>query len=578
MLEQTDINYRVALQDFQRARRQAGLQELLARLRGKSTALLSYEEVRHKLKAEGSASRGLQEIPLDAIVGSVGRYTDFTRGFLPRDAVDQTRWARVSAAAAGLAGLPPIEVYQIGQVYFVLDGNHRVSVAGQLGATHIQAYVTEVRTKVPLTPDTQPDELIIKARYADFLERTKLDELRPGADLSVTAPGQYRVLEEQIEAHRYFMNLAQGHEIPYAEAVANWYDELYLPVVQVIREQGLLHDFPGRTETDLYLWVSEYRAELEKELGWQIPPEVAAADLAAQFSTRPQKVVARMGEKLLDVLIPDELESGPPPGQWREQLAIRRNERLFADILVPVSGEPSSWQALEQAIVLVQREEGSLHGLHVVSTAVEKDSQMAQAIKAEFKQRCQAAGIQGELITETGEIARQICERARWADLVVVNLAHPPAPHPVARLNSGFRTLIRRCSRPVLAVPGDPAPLNRALIAYDGGLMGEEALFVAAYLAARWQVELTVITVTSDDGQPKMLARAQSYLVARGIQATFVVEQGPVAEAILKTAAEHQSDFILMGGYGSNPILEVMLGSAVDQVLREAQQPILICR
>ncbi|NIU60739.1 MAG: universal stress protein, partial [Pseudomonas stutzeri] len=225
----------------------------------------------------------------------MGRYNDFTRSFLPRQDSDQERWAKVHVAATGLVGLPPIEVYQIGEAYFVLDGNHRVSVARQLGATHIQAYVTEVRTRVPLSPDVQPDDLILKAEYADFLEHTCLDEIRPEADLSVTAPGQYRVLEEHIEVHRYFMGLEQEREIPYEEAVGHWYDEVYLPVVQVIRERGILRDFPGRTETDLYLWLSEHRAALEQALGWEIEPEAAATDLAAQFSPRPQRVVARVG-------------------------------------------------------------------------------------------------------------------------------------------------------------------------------------------------------------------------------------------------------------------------------------------
>ena len=152
--------------------------------------MLSYEDVRQKLRAYGSSERGLQDIPLDAIVGSVGRYNDFTRDFLPRLDVNKDRWARVMAASNKMAGLPPIDVYKIGDVYFVQDGNHRVSVARQLGSRTIQAYVTEVQTRVPMSPDTRPDDMIVKAEYAGFLERTRLDELRPEADLSVTIPSQ----------------------------------------------------------------------------------------------------------------------------------------------------------------------------------------------------------------------------------------------------------------------------------------------------------------------------------------------------------------------------------------------------
>lgn len=383
MTGQSYVRLSSAVQDFRRARRRASTEQIMARLTGKSADLLSYEDVRRKLKAKGATVRGLKDIPLDAIVGSVGRYADFTRSFLPRQDSDQERWARVKVKVTDLGGLPPIEVYQIGDAYFVRDGNHRVSVARQVDATHIQAYVTEVRTKVPLSPDTQPDDLILKAEYTDFLERTHLDELRPEADLSVTTPGQYQVLEEHIEVHRYFMGLEQEREIPYEEAVGHWYDEVYWPVVQVIRERGILRDFPGRTETDLYLWFSEHRAELQQELGWEIGPEPAAADLAAQFSLRPQRVVARVTEKLLDAVTPDELEAGPPPGQWRkERLAARHDDRLFADILVAVNGEETGWHTLDQTLEVARREGGRLHGLHVVPSETQKNSEAAQAVQA----------------------------------------------------------------------------------------------------------------------------------------------------------------------------------------------------
>ena len=580
MTEQSILSFSSAVQDFRRARRQAALQEIMARLTGKSAALLSYEDVHRKLKAKGATMRGLKEIPLDAIVGSVGRYADFTRSFLPRQDSDQERWARVKVKVTDLGGLPPIQVYQIGEAYFVLDGNHRVSVARQVGATHIQAYVTEVRTKVTLSPETQPDDLILKAEYGDFLEHTHLDELRPEADLSVTAPGQYQVLEEHIEVHRYFMGLEREREIPHEEAVGHWYDEVYLPVVQAIRERGILRDFPGRTETDLHLWVSEHRAELEQELGWEISPEGAATDLAVQFSPRPQRVVARVSEKLLGAMTPDKLEAGPPPGQWRkEQLAARRDERLFADILVAINGEKAGWHALDQALEVARREGARLHGLHVVPSETQRDSEAAQAVQAEFKRRCEEAGIPGGLTLEVGGVARNICERARWNDLVVLSLSYPPAPQPIARLGSGLSTLLRRCPRPVLAVPESSSSLGRALLAYDGSPKADEALFVATYLAEKWNVPLIAVTVIEPGRTTsETLARAQSYLETHGARAVFVKESRPVAEAILKTADEHESDLIIMGGYGFGPVLEVVLGSAVNHILRASRRPMLICR
>jgi hypothetical protein len=107
------LNFSTAIDDFRNARRRAAMEEIMARLTGKSADLLSFDEVSEKLKIKGFGSRALQEIPLDAIVGSVGRYYDFTRSFLPRQDSDKERWARIEVASAS-TDLPPIEVYQIG--------------------------------------------------------------------------------------------------------------------------------------------------------------------------------------------------------------------------------------------------------------------------------------------------------------------------------------------------------------------------------------------------------------------------------------------------------------------------------
>ncbi len=574
------MNYASAAEDFRQARRQASLEQIVARLTGKSADLLSYGEVRDKLQAKAGSSVGLRDIPLDAIVGSVGRYADFTRSFLPKQDSAQDRWSRIKVAINELEGLPPIEVYQIGEVYFVRDGNHRVSVARQLGVPTIQAYVTEIESRVPLTTEIQPENLILKAEYADFLERTNLDQIRPGADLEVTVPGQYQKLLEHIEVHRYFMGIEQQREVPYEEAVAHWYDEVYTPVAQTIRQRSILRDFPERTEPDLYLWIAEHRAALTEALGWEIQTESAATDLATYHSPKPQRVAARVGRKIRDAVTPDELEEGPPPGSWREErLSIRRDDRLFADILVPLSGEEVGWYALDQALEVARREGARLHGLHVLPSEEQAEGEEARTMQAVFERRCAAAGVAGNLVLDVGKVSRTIANRARWTDLVIVNLAHPPGDKPVARLSSGFRTLLLRCPRPVLAVPRTYSPLHRALLAYDGSPKAEEALFVAAYLAGKWGLALVVLSVLeSGQDTSEAMSRAREYLEEHDLEATLVQKDVPVADAILATAEAQGCDSILMGGYGHSPVIEAVLGSAVDQVLRESRWPVLICR
>ncbi len=567
-----------AIEDFRRARWQAALQQAFARMTGRPIDLLPYEEVRRALHAQSQIERGLREIPLEAIVGSVGRYGDFTRSFLPRSDSMQQRWTNIQQVATAGSGWPPIHVYQIGEAYFVLDGNHRVSVARQMGLTHIQAYVTEVMTKVPITAETTPDEIICKARYAEFLEQTNLDTLRPEANLMVTAPGAYRILEEHIAVHRHYMGLEQQREITMAEAITSWYDNVYMPVAQIIRQRGILQDFPDRTEADLYIWLSEHRAELQEMLGWSISTEAAANDLV---STQSQKrTLSRVSKRIIDSFIPEELLSGPEPGEWRKERLVQRYlENLFLAILVPIDGQEKGWLALEQAITIAQREQGQLRGLHIVPKSEDKETPEAHEVQMRFAQRCQEMGISGSLILESGPVAHTIVDRARWNDLVVMNLMYPPGKTVTERLSSGFRQVVQRCPRPVFAAPRTVSPLSHALLAYDGHAKSQEALFVAAYVAERWRIPLTVV-ISHEKKEPdeEMVKFVQSYINLHEIAANWVIEREDAAHLILKSAASCQCDFIIMGGYGAQPVVEAVLGSTADTVLQETTIPVLICQ
>ncbi|HVN54613.1 MAG TPA: universal stress protein [Anaerolineaceae bacterium] len=572
-------NYLSAVEDFYDERRMAALQEVLGRISGKSIDLYSFDDVTSKLRITGGIDRGLNDIPVASIAGSVSRYSDFTRNFLPRHDSDLTRWAKVKAAVLETqVGLPPIEVYQVGDTYFVKDGHHRVSVARRLKFETIQAYVIEIQTRVPFSSNSSPDELILAAEYAEFLERTRIDLLYPQAVLKLTVPGYYQTLLEHIQVHQYFMGLDQKRDITWEEAVRHWYEEVYLPVQQAIQERGILREFPGRTETDLYVWVSQHKFELEKELGWNISPEVAAADLANKSSPRLSRKVQRLGKKVYESLIPDALETNPPPGQWRQNL--NSNEaRLFRDILVPVNGLEEGWNALDQALVVARMPSVLLKGLYVVPPHNPIDSETANAVRDEFRRRCQNTGVDGSLAVVSGEVARQICEWAVLTDLVILNLAHPPAEQIFLRLESGFRTIIRRCPRPLLAVPGKVSPLDRLLLAYDGSPKAKEALYLSAYLAGRWKASLAVLT-TLEPGRVTrgVLKSVEKYFEERGVESKFITMKGAPAENILSVVESEERNLILMGGYGFSPVVEAVLGSTVDQVLRSSNVPVLICQ
>lgn len=572
------LQYGQAVRDFRRARQKAGLRELLGRLRGEPIDLLSFEQVRSQLRATGETPRGLSEIPLDSIVGSVGRYSDFTRDFLPREGSSEDRWARVKSMMEGLTGLPPIEVYKVGEAYFVKDGHHRVSVAREMGVDSMEAYVTEINVKVPLESDVKASDLIIKAEQVVFLEKTRLDRSRPDSVIVLTEPGKYEILLDHVQVHRYYMGLEEHQEFSLPEASAHWHDHVYQPVVASIRREGILRDFPGRTEADLYLWLSEHKSELESALGFDVDPGQAAADLAGVRSSQPEKVVGRVGDRLKSALIPDELETGPPAGDWRRERVERREEPcLFRDLLVPIVGDERGWEALEQALDIGVKEDGRLLGLHVVGP--DTSAAGLEQIATRFVERCEQAGVSGSFTSEPGKVAERIAARARWADLVVLKLEHPPVPKGTEKLSSGLRTLIRRCPRPLLMVPGNHRAVNRALLAYDESPMAQEALFVATYMAAAWGIRLNVLTVEEEGLDAGMaLERAREYVQLNGATAEYSAATGPVSKAVLSAAHTSDSDLILIGGYGAAPVMEVVLGSAVDYVLRKSDLPILVCR
>jgi len=578
------LDYSIAIDDFHRQRQLAALESLLSRLTGKSNELLSFGDVARRLHISGGSDLGLQDIPLDAIVGSVGRYEDFTRRFLPRQNRDLTRWARVKGlVASNPHGLPPIDVYKVGEVYFVKDGHHRVSVARMLKASHIQAYVIEVRTKVPITADMRPDDLFLKEEYVDFLDQTQIDRVVPEANLSVSICGAYQDLAHHIQVHQYFMGLDLKRDVSFDEAIQHWYSDVYKPVEQAILEKGILEEFPGRTPADLYLWISNHRDSLEKQLGWRIRPDVAALDLMEKKSPRLVRVFDRVRRRVYRVVVPNVLESSTREnGSRRSRLEAQQEAAacLFRDILIPLSGEEDSWSAVDQAIQMTSSEAITLHGLHVIPTSKEIDEHAVQDLRERFTRRCLEAGIQGNLAVESGDISNLVVERSVLSDLVILNVAHPPASQPLSRLSSGLRMIIHRSARPILAVPGQASTFDHLLVAYDGSPKAREALFISAYFASKRGSRLTVLTVVQGlQNQPaQALGAAQKYLVDRGVTATYLEKTGTGPGVILDTVENQQCTMILMGGYGFKPMVEVVLGSSVDLVLQETQVPVLICQ
>jgi len=242
---------------FESARFSAFFQDLRRHLFNQpEDQLWNFDDVKSRLRLQNPLYRGLQDIPIDRIVGSVGRYHDFTREFMPRHRDMQDRWSRVYAQMHSMEGVPPIDVYQVDDVYFVRDGNHRVSIARQLGYDTIQAHVTEIDTPIDLEPEMTETMWETAEAYSAFLQRTRLDKNRPGKKnlIRLSEPSMYHGLIEHIELAQTVLML-EGQQPTFEEAAVHWYDTIYVPIIRIIREYDVMQYFPDRTEADLYLWL-----------------------------------------------------------------------------------------------------------------------------------------------------------------------------------------------------------------------------------------------------------------------------------------------------------------------------------
>jgi hypothetical protein len=257
-----------AQSDFSRARRSRLLAEIGRRLRREPddvALMLPFEEVVEALGRTGQHDLGLQVVPLDAIVGSVDRTTDFDRGLRPTSARLRSRWERIAAAQRRGEALPPVSLYKVGDLYFVRDGHHRVSVAKSLGRKDIDAYVVEVTTRLKLGTDTRVSDLPLKDHERLFRERVPLPaEAR--RRIAVSDPWDFGTLSEHVEAWGFRAMQHRGTYMDRAEVARLWFAEEYEPVVALLRAGGLIED--GETETDAYLRVAGDRYRVLRTHEW----------------------------------------------------------------------------------------------------------------------------------------------------------------------------------------------------------------------------------------------------------------------------------------------------------------------
>lgn len=563
--------YRQALDDFRRARSKAAMQRFWAGIRGRSLDLLPYDEISTKLRAVSRTDRGIKQVPLKDIVGSVNRIQDFDRNFLPLRDDDIYRWAGVKTAMTSplAKGVPPVSLYQIGDAYFVLDGNHRVSIAKEMGMETIEAYVTEIKTKVPISRTLTSDELVQKAAYVNFLEDTKIDQILPGVDFSLHLIENYPLLKEHINVHQYYMGIEKNRPVSFEEAVRHWYETLYSPVTAIIESSGLHHALRDLTVTDLYLWLLDQQNALQSDLGIELKPENVLDYAAGKEGIKSGSGWSTAEEQIMQVLLKGD-----------EQPQNPYQDCLFQHVTVALSEDDPDWIALEQAILVDRCSNTAIRGVHVKSPGTQKLAVEMDVYRQRFDQRLSEAGMRGKFFLREGGPASALLEFSLLSDLLVLKLSHPPAASLMDRISHGIITILQQSRRPVLFVKEKPLAISSILLPFNGGQRSKEALYIAAYYAARYGCQLHLLLVMKGLDQDEVNRYyARTYLERLGVKAEYHQGSSESLTADVVNLAETLSvSTLILGGYENTTILDRVFRQTIDEILAQVPIPVMICQ
>ena len=271
-------------------------------LNPKETELLSFTDIKNWLKPKNEVYLGMQVVPVNLIAGSEGRYKDFDNHFFPRNMHLKNRWRRIDDAHLRDVILPPIQLYEIGGLYFVRDGNHRVSVARAQGVECIDAEVTSLQSEIKLHVGMTRRQIfkrVLNYEKRVFYAETAFGDITDCWDLDFSAVGEYDVIYNHIQIHKYYINQDKTEEISMSEAILSWYNTVYLPVVNVLKKQHIMRKFRKRTISDMYVYLIKYWDELKHKFGDEISLDAAAEEFTNIYGNGFfKRLLKRIGFKL----------------------------------------------------------------------------------------------------------------------------------------------------------------------------------------------------------------------------------------------------------------------------------------
>lgn len=289
--------------DFHKARNKAFVNEIQHFLNPEEAALISFTDLKNLLRPDNETYKGMQIVPVANIVGSEGRYNDFDNMFFPKSTHLKARWQSIDRAHIQNTILPPVNLYELGGLYFVRDGNHRVSVARARGIEFIDAEVTSLRTEIHLKPGYSMKYLIkqiIAYEKRIFYSETNFGDITDDWCLDFTTPGMYDVIYNHILTHKYYINLNQTEEVSLTDAVLSWYNTVYNPLVNTIISSKIMRKFRKRTTSDLYVWIIKYWDDIKKKFGENYPLDEVMKEFKKNYS---QNIFKKIRNKINSIIM-----------------------------------------------------------------------------------------------------------------------------------------------------------------------------------------------------------------------------------------------------------------------------------
>ena len=274
-----------------------------------SDSLLPLAEVTERLRVTRHGYVGVRSIPLDKIIGSVDRASEFDRDFHPQRRDSDARMRKLEVAFPN-GDFPAISVFEVGGAYFVSDGHHRVALAHRRGQEFIEAEVVQLATNYRLSPDVDIPQLVHTELRRMVMEESGLQEVRPDLDISFSNPAGYLELLETIKAHGWDLTRCLGRLPSPEELGTSWLTEVYQPGLRALHEAGLSCPHEDATEADSFLWLYQRRRALWMR-GSRATYRDAVYDIrhARKLSRRERRALRRAAARLETVQAPELVNS-----------------------------------------------------------------------------------------------------------------------------------------------------------------------------------------------------------------------------------------------------------------------------